>query len=136
MVFTTTAEIAVRATPNYVLVTRASTDIIAAELEKTSSLPTDLTLIYAPIVMPSELLEKYTARKRFDRKVKTLSYSPQLNFNIFAFGEKFAALDEYFEGLKSARSELMRIGFSKEQTDAFDQAIDIAAERARKRLMH
>jgi hypothetical protein len=78
---------------------------------------------YVPIIMPLELLEKYTARSRIRKKQMICLCAPQLDYDLFIDQPFEISLAEYVRGIETAIPSLAKLGLTSEQIALFSDII-------------
>jgi len=72
-------------------------------------------LFYVPIVMPSEMHDKYAERSRARLKQKRFECAPHLDYHLFASGSQADQVAEYVRGIATSLPDLPRLGLSSDQ---------------------
>jgi hypothetical protein len=100
-----------------------------AKLAVSSLAALDCKLRYVPIVMPTEMRDRYPARSRLRRKERVYDCAPQLDYDTFVTGTFKEQLTEYIAGIAPSAPHLAKLGATKDQIAEFEKILAGALER-------
>ena len=86
-------------------------------------------LRYIPIVMPSDMHDRYTERSKVRIKQRIYDCAPQLDYELFVSGAFEQQLNEYLRGIALSAPHLHKLGLTPEQVGEFEQILTLATER-------
>ena len=90
------------------------------EALKNSSMATaDIKIRYVPIVMPTEMHDKYQERSRANIKKKIYDCAPHLNYDVFLPDNFEDQIAEYLRGISLSIPHLSKFGLKAEQVEEF-----------------
>lgn len=84
---------------NIWVVARVVRSFLQDEMSKGEFAASDIEVLYVPVVMPEDIIERYPERSRLRRRTKTAICSPQLNYQVFLSESRSEQLAEYLRGL-------------------------------------
>jgi hypothetical protein len=82
-----------------------------------------LLLRYVPIIMPTEMLDRYPARSKARIKQRILDCAPQLHSETFVSGSIVEQVDAYLSGIRTASPLLTKFGVSPAAIEEFGQLL-------------
>lgn len=89
-----------------------------------------IELRYVPIVMPTEMHDRYKERSRIRIKQQLYDCAPHLSYDVFISGSVDEQLREYAGGLAISLPHLKRLGLSRDQLAEVEAAFaDVAGGR-------
>jgi hypothetical protein len=90
-----------------------------------------LLLRYVPVIMPTEILDRYPARSRARIKQRVLECAPQLRYETFVSGSFNDQVDAYLNGIRTASSSMKKFGISPAEIGDFEQLLAAIATTTR-----
>jgi hypothetical protein len=96
---------------------------------KSSLAEFDMELRYIPIVMPTDMHDRYTERSKARIKQRIYDCAPHLDYELFVSGTLEQQLNEYLRGIAQSASHLHKFGLTPEQVGEFEQILASATKR-------
>jgi len=100
-----------------------------AAIAASSLSPLPVKLRYIPIVMPKDMLSRYSARSKPNLKEQIYVCAPVLDYEVFVSGSSTEQIREYLRGVLQTAPHLLAFGASAEQTSTFIEILETAVER-------
>ena len=91
----------------------------------------ELLLRYIPVIMPTEMLDRYPSRSKARIKQRVLDCSPQLHYETFVSGEFGDQVDAYVGGIRTTSSLLTKFGVSPVEIEEFEHLLAAVATTAK-----
>lgn len=88
-----------------------------------------MELRYVPIVMPTEMHDRYTERSKARIKQRIYVCAPHLDYDLFVSGTLERQIDEYLRGVALSAPHLKKFGFTPEQVSEFERILAAATKR-------
>jgi len=91
----------------------------------------ELLLRYIPVMMPTEMLDRYPACSKARIKQRVLDCAPQLHYETFVSGKFDEQVDAYVSGIRTTSSLMTKFGVSPAEIEEFEHLLAEVATTAK-----